>query len=72
MLAWVIVLGVILAFQAAALPATTPAPEKPGPTCTLVDGGPNGGTFCNRWDGSATLTNTNWVTTGMKLSLPQN
>lgn len=74
MLAWIVVLGGVLALlsstQAAVLPATTVLDQSvPGPTCTLVDAGPEGGTFCNRWNGSGTVTNTNWVTTGMHPSL---
>jgi hypothetical protein len=51
--------------DAAALPDTTAAPlASPSLTCTLVDGGPVGGTFCNRYVGTSTLTDTVWVTTG--------
>ena len=51
--------------SAAAVSTITQTSEaEPGPICTLVDGGETGGTFCNVWDGTGTVTNTNWVTTG--------
>jgi hypothetical protein len=44
---------------------TEPPPAPTGPICTLVDGGPNGGTFCNIYTGDGPpLTDTNWVSTG--------
>ena len=57
---------------AAAIPDTTAAPQaSPSLTCTLVDGGQVGGTFCNRYIGTSTLTDTAWVTTGMnRIDLP--
>jgi hypothetical protein len=48
-------------------PEPTDPPQAPtdGPICTLVDGGPNGGTFCNIYTGDGPpLTDTNWVSTG--------
>jgi hypothetical protein len=56
-------LSVVLA---AALPQDPSITTNAGPTCTLVDGGPPGGTFCNVYLGTMTLTGTqtDWVTTG--------
>jgi hypothetical protein len=53
--------------EVARAPEPTDPPQAPtdGPICTLVDGGPNGGTFCNIYTGDGPpLTDTNWVSTG--------
>lgn len=47
-------------------PPNPSTPPPSGPTCALVDGGESGGTFCNVWNGTGQITNTNWVTTGKR------